>query len=48
MDFYAVRARVIELLQCEGWTSYRALKRQFALNDVYLADLKSVPRWFPS
>ena len=40
MDFYAVLARVIELLQREGRTSYRALKRQFALDDDYLEDLK--------
>jgi len=40
MDFYTVLARVIELLQREGRTSYRALKRQFALDDEYLADLK--------
>ena len=41
MDFYAVLARVIELLQREGRTSYRALKRQFAPDDEYLADLKA-------
>ena len=40
MDFYTVLARVIEILQQEGRTSYRALKRQFALDDEYLADLK--------
>ena len=40
MDFYAVLARIIEILQREGRTSYRALKRQFALDDEYLADLK--------
>src|SRR5215472_8564492 len=40
MDFYEVLARVIEVLQREGRTSYRALKRQFALDDDYLADLK--------
>jgi hypothetical protein len=40
MDFYAVLARVIELLQREGRTSYGALKRQFALANAYLADLK--------
>jgi hypothetical protein len=40
MDFYAVLARVTEILQCEGRTSYRALKRQFALDDEYLADIK--------
>ena len=39
MDFYAVLTRVIEILQREGRTSYRALKRQFALDDEYLADL---------
>jgi hypothetical protein len=39
MDFYAVLARVIEILQREGRTSYRALKRQFALDDAYLANL---------
>src|SRR6266446_5738100 len=40
MDFYEVLARVIEVLQREGRTSYRALKRQFALDDAYLTDLK--------
>jgi predicted ATPase/class 3 adenylate cyclase len=40
MDFYAVLTHVIEILQREGRTSYRALKRQFALDDEYLADLK--------
>jgi hypothetical protein len=40
MDFYAMLARVIEFLQREGRTSYRAPKRQFALDDEYLADLK--------
>jgi hypothetical protein len=39
MDFYVVLARVIEILQREGRTSYRALKRQFALDDEYLANL---------
>ena len=40
MDFYAVLARVIEILQREGRTSYGALKCHFALYDEYLADLK--------
>src|SRR5262249_24579542 len=40
MDFYAVLAQVMALLQREGRTSYRALKRQFALDDDYIADLK--------
>ncbi len=40
MDFYEVLAKVIEILQCEGRTSYRALKRHFDLDDEYLEDLK--------
>src|SRR5262249_28702589 len=33
MDFTALRTQVIELLQREQRLSYRALKRQFALDD---------------
>ena len=33
MDCYAVLAQVIDLLQREGRTSYRALKRQFDVDD---------------
>ncbi|MEE8302335.1 MAG: adenylate/guanylate cyclase domain-containing protein, partial [Candidatus Tectomicrobia bacterium] len=40
MDFYEILANVIHLLQREGRTSYRALKRQFDLDDEYLEDLK--------
>jgi TOMM system kinase/cyclase fusion protein len=40
MDFYDVLAHVIELLRREGRVSYRALKRQFDLDDAYLEDLK--------
>ena len=40
MDFYEMLARVIEVLQREGRTSYRALKRQFGVDDAYLEDLK--------
>jgi TOMM system kinase/cyclase fusion protein len=40
MDFYEVLANVIELLQREGRASYRALKRQYNLDDQYLDDLK--------
>jgi class 3 adenylate cyclase/predicted ATPase len=40
MDFYDVLAQVIALLQQEGRTSYRALKRQFGLDDDYIEDLK--------
>src|SRR5215471_3851657 len=40
MDFYAVLARVSELLQREGRVSYRALKVQFSLDDDQLEALK--------
>jgi class 3 adenylate cyclase/tetratricopeptide (TPR) repeat protein len=40
MDFYEVLARVIDVLQREGRTSYRALKRQFDVDDAFLEDLK--------
>lgn len=39
MDFYAVLAQVMELLQREGRVSYRALKRQCDRDDDYLEDL---------
>jgi class 3 adenylate cyclase/predicted ATPase len=41
MDFYAVIEQVIALLQRHGRVSYRALKRQFALDDELLADLRA-------
>src|SRR5215471_3274585 len=40
MDFTALRTQVIALLQCEERLSYRALKRQFALDDEDLEALK--------
>jgi hypothetical protein len=40
MDFYAVLDQVVALLRRRGRVSYRALKRQFALDDAYLDDLK--------
>src|SRR5262245_3729178 len=40
MQFYEVLAQVIELLQRQGRVSYRALKRQFDLDNDYLEDLK--------
>ena len=40
MDFYAVLAQVMELLQREGRVSYRALKVQFSLDDDQLEALK--------
>jgi class 3 adenylate cyclase len=40
MDCYAVLAQVIDLLQREGRTSYRALKRQFDVDDDSIEDLE--------
>src|SRR5215813_2989352 len=40
MDFYAVLDEVFALLRQRGRVSYRALKRQFDLDDAYLDDLK--------
>src|SRR5262245_10159783 len=40
MDFYAILDQVLALLRQRGRVSYRALKRQFDLDDAYLDDLK--------
>ena len=40
MDFDQVLDQAIEMLQRRGRLSYRALKRQFDLDDDYLEDLK--------
>ena len=40
MTFVEKLEQVRELLQSKGRMSYRALKRQFDLDDDYLADLK--------
>jgi class 3 adenylate cyclase/predicted ATPase len=40
VDFYAVLDQALALLRQRGRVSYRALQRQFALDDAYLADLK--------
>jgi predicted ATPase/class 3 adenylate cyclase len=40
MDFYEVLDQVVALLQRQQRVSYRALKRQFGLDDDYLEDLK--------
>ena len=40
MEFYDVVGQVLELLQREKRVSYRALKRQFSLDDGYLEDVK--------
>ena len=39
MDFYALLDQVVDLLRSRGRVSYGALKRQFGLDDAYLADL---------
>src|SRR5712671_6313159 len=41
MTFAEIRAQVVELLQREGRVAYRVLKRQFALDDEYIEDLKA-------
>jgi class 3 adenylate cyclase len=40
MDFYAVCDQVVSLLQQRGRVTYRALQREFALDDGTLTDLK--------
>jgi hypothetical protein len=45
MDFYAVLDQVVALLRRRGRVSYRALKRQFALDDELLADLRAELRY---
>jgi len=41
MTFYEVLEQVLALLQRHGRVTYRALKRQFALDDEYIEDLKA-------
>src|SRR5262245_45998094 len=41
MDFYAVLDQVLDLLRQRGRVTYRALKRQFDLDDAVLEDLKA-------
>jgi class 3 adenylate cyclase/predicted ATPase len=45
MTFYEVLEQVIVLLQRHGRVSYRALRRQFSLDDELLADLKAELRY---
>jgi class 3 adenylate cyclase/predicted ATPase len=40
MDFYEVVGHVRALLQRQGRVSYRALKRQFGIDDAFIEDLK--------
>jgi hypothetical protein len=39
MKFSAVMKHVLELLRRQGRISYRALKREFDLDDAYIEDL---------
>ena len=41
MKFYEVITQVIEVLQQQGRVSYRALKREFVLDDEYVEDVKA-------
>src|SRR5262245_42219666 len=41
MEFYDMLDRIVHLLRSRGRVSYRALQRQFALDDALLADLKA-------
>src|SRR5438128_11655845 len=41
MTFEEVLDQAIEMLRRRGRVSYRALQRQFGLDDAYLADLKA-------
>jgi hypothetical protein len=41
MDFYAMLDQVVALLHKNGRTTYRALQRQFALDDAARDDLKA-------
>jgi hypothetical protein len=41
MDFYEVLERVLDLLQRHKRVTYRALQRQFGLDEAYLEDLKA-------
>lgn len=40
MDFYEILNQIIDLLRSRGRVTYRALKRQFDLDDDFLEDLK--------
>lgn len=40
MTFEELLDQVLAMLQRRGRVSYRALQRQFALDEAYLADLK--------
>ena len=41
MDFYEVLDQVVDLLRSRGRLTYRALQRQFDLDDAALEDVKN-------
>ena len=41
MEFYDILNQVLTLLEREKRVSYRALKRQFSIDDDYIEDLKT-------
>ncbi len=41
MDFYEVLDQVIDLLKQRERVTYRALKRQFSIDDEFIEDLKA-------
>ena len=41
MTFDEILEQVLDILRRRGRVSYRALKRQFDLDDAYLADLRA-------
>jgi hypothetical protein len=46
MDFYEVVGQVLALLQRQGRVSYRALKRQFGVDDAFIRPVRPFLRWF--
>jgi hypothetical protein len=40
MTFEEILDQMLAMLQRRGWVSYRAMMRQFALDEAYLEDLK--------
>jgi hypothetical protein len=48
MDFYAVLDQVLALLRSRGRVTYGALKRQFNLDDAFLARRGVCPVWTAS
>ena len=45
MTFDEILDHAIDCLQCDKRISYRALKRQFDVDDEYIEDLRRRPLW---